>query len=684
MMNNKDETSTTNPPTDVTVIKPVAVKSAPSSPSGSASPVASSNSTATAADTNSNSIHGRERDHTTSPISRGSHPIAFHVPNETHDNNRSRNLTPLLQHKKLSAFMNWIPTDRSSGYLSSVFQSLRITDYATVVMKNAFDRKNNNMQPQTTSTYQYTKRERPHNIAYITIPANSILDTDQGRMFLDGIRSENYQIILDCGHETNLTPWQYRAYPLKKKLHPNELPTSDLPKLGIMHISLDRANIVESFPPQGQRYANPRGNGNGSNVVNTHADNESEISIIEDNINESFDKHDVDLVRSLGKALNLPPKAISSTTKTFATVIRGESETSDNDTPIVPPRMKVVRDWADCSEDTVLSSSTSEEKETKVSKVSSERNGSAAAAPTSERANAKAIAKSSGSSGASLQEEKNRITKDLVDLHKKSIANVSSKEQECDIAQKAWNEAKEALEKAKSEKNRFESLLDMISKEIQASNNEEEEKEIKDLFIVTNSNPGPGAASSSSEFYHNKQNGRNSNEVDGYEYLNVFDPHSGQVTPTLFWYSQADGSYSPVCTSSTPTWSPAAYGNAQTYGPPSAQYEVPTTPSMTPTNDSRKVSGDISGITSQEPAPVAVDEVKNTTSMEKQSSGPGPKVEESSTSCNLKEDATVPPTKLGYHELKEILKNHANIVDLDNISTDQLKEIMKMRTDGGK
>ena len=677
-MNNKDETSTTNPPTDVTVIKPVAIKSAPGSPSGSASPVASSTTTADA--TNSNSIHGgRERDHTTSPISRGSQPIAFHVPNETHDNNRSMNVAPLLQHKKLSAFMNWIPTDRSSGYLSSVFQSLRITDYATVVMKNAFDRKNNNMQPQTTSTYQYTKRERPHNIAYITIPANSILDTDQGRMFLDGIKSENYQIILDCGHETNLTPWQYRAYPLKKKLHPNELPTSDLPKLGIMHISLDRANIVESFPPQGQRYANPRGNGNGSNVVNTHADNEPEISIIEDNINESFDKHDVDLVRSLGKALNLPPKAISSTTKTFATVIRGESETSDNDTPIVPPRMKVVRDWADCSEDTVLSSSTSEEKETK---VSSERNGTAAAAPTSERANAKAIAKPSGAS--SLQEEKNRITKDLVDLHEKSIANVSSKEQECDIAQKAWNEAKEALEKAKSEKNRFESLLDMISKEIQASNNEEEEKEIKDLFIVTNSNPGPGAASSSSEFYHNKQNGRNSNEVDGYEYLNVFDPHSGQVTPTLFWYSQADGSYSPVCTSNTPTWSPAAYGNAQTYGPPSAQYEVPTTPSMTPTNDSRKVSGDISGITSQEPAPVAVDEVKNTTPTEKQYAGAGPKVEDSSSSCNHKEDATVPPTKLGYHELKEILKNHANIVDLDNISTDQLKEIMKMRTDGGK
>ena len=683
MMNNKDETSTTNPPTDVTVIKPVAIKSAPSSPSGSASPVASSNSTATAADTNSNSIHGRERDHTTSPISRGSHPIAFHVPNETHDNNRSRNLTPLLQHKKLSAFMNWIPTDRSSGYLSSVFQSLRITDYATVVMKNAFDRKNNNMQPQTTSTYQYTKRERPHNIAYITIPANSILDTDQGRMFLDGIRSENYQIILDCGHETNLTPWQYRAYPLKKKLHPNELPTSDLPKLGIMHISLDRANIVESFPPQGQRYTNSRGNGNGSNVVNTHADNEHEISIIENNINESFDKHDADLVRSLGKALNLPPKAISSTTKTFATVIRGESETSDNDTPIVPPRMNVVRDWADCSEDTVISSSTSEEKETK---VSSEREGHAAAAPTRERANAKAIAKPSGSSGASLQEEKNRITKDLVDLHKKSIANVSSKEQECDIALKAWNEAKEALEKAKSEKNRFESLLDMISKEIEASNNEEEEKEIKDLFIVTNSNPGPGAASSSSDFYHNKQNGRNSNGVDGYEYLNVYDPHSGHVTPTLFWYSQADGSYSPVCTSNTPTWSPAAYGNAQSYGPPSAQYEVPTTPSMTPTNDSRKVRGDISGRTSQgqEPAPEAVDEVKNTTPTEKQSAGAGPKVEESSTSCNLKEDATVPPTKLGYHELKEILKNHANIVDLDNISTDQLKEIMKMRTDGGK
>jgi hypothetical protein len=112
---------------------------------------------------------------------------------------------------------------------------------------------------------------------------------------------------------------------------------------------------------------------------------------------------------------------------------------------------------------------------------------------------------------------------------------------------------------------------------------------------------------------------------------------------------------------------------------------------MTPTNDSRKVRGDISGMTShgqEPPAPVAVDEVKNTTPMEKQSAGAGPKVEDSNSSnssCNLKEDdATVPPTKLGYHELKEILKNHANIVDLDNISTDQLKEIMKMRTDGGK
>ena len=102
--------------------------------------------------------------------------------------------------------MNWIPTDRDSDYLCSVFKTLEISDEASAVMKAAFSDKRS--------------LARPHNIAYITIAENSIHDTVQGNKFLEGIQSETFQIVLDCGIEPELTKWQYRVYPTKKKLLP--------------------------------------------------------------------------------------------------------------------------------------------------------------------------------------------------------------------------------------------------------------------------------------------------------------------------------------------------------------------------------------------------------------------------------------------------------------------------------
>jgi len=146
-----------------------------------------------------------------------------------------------ISHNKMSAFMNWIPIDRSSDYIGNVFKTLRITNDASILMKSAFDRK--------MGSSHLSKRDRPHNIAYITIPADSIINSIQGEMFIKGIQSEQYQIILDCGDELHLSKWQYRVYPTKKKLLPTEIPAFDLPQLGVITITMEEANITTSYPP---------------------------------------------------------------------------------------------------------------------------------------------------------------------------------------------------------------------------------------------------------------------------------------------------------------------------------------------------------------------------------------------------------------------------------------------------
>jgi hypothetical protein len=151
---------------------------------------------------------------------------------------KNRETKDFITHPRLSAFMNWIPVDRTSEYLCNVFKVLNITEEASVVMKAAFSDKRS--------------LARPHNIAYITIAANSIIDSKQGNLFLQGIQSEKYQIILDCGHEPQLSKWQYRVYPTKKKLLPNEVPASELPQLGVMNITMDDASITSDVPMQKQ------------------------------------------------------------------------------------------------------------------------------------------------------------------------------------------------------------------------------------------------------------------------------------------------------------------------------------------------------------------------------------------------------------------------------------------------
>ena len=559
--------------------KPVPIKSGSTSPSGSASPVSSNQggeqhqihsiptntNTTTASPLTSGNGNGNGNGKGNDNVNVSVRTIFPENGAVTNSNNIGR-----VTHPKISAFMNWIPMDRTSGYMSSVFRNLRISDLASVAMNKAFDRKSST-QPQL-----YPRKERPpHNIAYITIPANSILDTEQGKMFLKGIQSEEYQIILDCGDEAGLTPWQYRAYPVKKKLNHNEVPSYPLPRLGIMKISLQDAKVVENYDPNEAQFqnsaqfqvSNEHGKANAyvmSSVDDKVSDDLSSINPVASNViicgSNEFNDHSVSDVR----LVDTLRATMKSNTTTFANVVqRGTSDNNINtqdstsshgDTAVGIPKQVHVSNWAESSTDPADDSTivASEEKEEKSTTDKSHHN--------------------------TFHTDKMKLNNDLLELHNKAIANVVEKEEECMRAHAVWKAAKVACNQAKMEKSRYEKILNMFEEEfsssVDAAAADNDDCELKEL-LLQNTN-------SSTPRYQNKQYGNK--EVDGYinDAQSNYSSTSGHVTPLVFYCtnpnSEGGGGF---CWSPYPQDSPqpqmwAAAPHA--YGPPSVQYEVPTTP----------------------------------------------------------------------------------------------------------
>ena len=638
----RDESSNGN-----TLVKPVAIKS--SSPSNigyngdgnsiQSNPVVLRDHNSVSSDGELSGFHKVNVD------SPGSVAIAYSS-DQSHD---------IITHPKISGFMNWIPLDRTSEYICKIFKILRITNEASVNMRNAFIERRN--------------VSRPHNMAYITIPANSIIDSTQGKMFLDGIQSENYQIVLDCGNEHLLSSWQYRVYPIKKKLLPSEVPSTDLPRLGTITITTMDAIITSHVPND---VASPRSLPRPLDVrngVGILSDNLSDVSSIAHSesyaANDTLNQTDHNII-------------LSTTTKTFANVVAKVNNGSAN---LYGNGINTFRNknWADFSvsdEDNnshITNTSCTYEKLEKlnVDKLDVEK-------PHNE----------------SLIDDNLKLTENIKELFEKKARIVSSIQEECEEAFAKWKICKDSLERAKKDQAQYQQIHDLIigikpdidDTEIDSGKNEYDTED-KELFINTNNTP----------HYDNVGDGASSSTYDN-NYM--IDPHSGQVTPILYYQPNMDGTYSPVLPVPSHNW--MQYNNS--YGGPSTtQYNndmfeqnqnIVSTPAVTPTdNISRKhnihhekvnhqhevkhevkheVNHEVKhevNIDGDTKKTVSCEELHKKETIDNHDTNNKDQITEASTNSD---DDNIMMQNLMKHLCKEF-------IDVNNISSDQLKQFLQMK-----
>jgi hypothetical protein len=594
-----------------------------------------------------------------------------------------------ITHPKTYAFMNWIPVDRDPDYISKIFKTLHITKDATVVLKTAFDKR---------AAVGSRPVSRPHYIGYITIPANSIIDSVQGITFLDAIQSSKYQVILDCGDEpAQLSNWEYRVYPTKKKLLPHEVPASDLPPLGIVTITKDNAV-----------YTSERRQGRSSYGGGFLSDNISEVSSIalsDSCANDVLNQTDNNIKFSISNAAAAASaRTHSQSVKTFANVARSNceptivptivsSEKEEGPSPSPSPFATITRQaWADMS--------TSDEDSH--AHAHTNINITHTSAPATVSAKEKVKSKSADDAeDTSFIDGNNKLTENIKDLYEKSVAKVSSKQKLCDESYANWQSRQDSLRNAKSEQSRLQHLLDLVTGQSQNTDGDDEQDEQELCVNTGNGGVGNGIVNSASAYDNNY----------------IIDPHSGQVTPILYYQPNEDGSYSPVLPAPSQNW--YQFNTQQPhYGPPQTQYNSQnmigqqshhnvstpvTTPVFTPKNAAaRTISDDISRnrmnsmatattpttsvpdpvniMTAPAPAPAPAPAASHYVAEEKVDAN----AEEGSQGNNDNDETTADVNAdSGAREVTDdttttTMRGLKDFIDMNNITSDQLKNLFQL------
>lgn len=582
-MNNNTNVEKTPPtagggPATPTIVKPVAIKS--SSPSNIAECSSRGSSDGSTSPTVVSSSHEFK---STKEVNSGFNRI---IPvSEIFKRSGDKISSDFISHQKTYAFMNWIPVDRSPEYLSEIFKNLRITNDASFVLKTAYDKR---------ASAGSRPVSRPHNIGYITIPANSIIDSVQGKAFLEAIQSAKYQVILDCGEEpAELSNWEYRVYPTKKKLLPSEVPATDLPPLGCITISMDNA-VYTSDKSQGRSSYRAGG------FLSDNISDVSSIALSDSCANDVMNQTDNNI------KLSITQPAQMQINKTFANVARINSE---------PPTVRSVRSsnievsevcvspfstikrrpWADMS-------TSDEDNNSHITHTTASATASAATNAIDERktdAAADATTTTATDADSCLIDGNIKLTENIKDLYEKSVAKVTSKQKLSDDSYAKWQSCQEALTKAKAEQSHLQHLLDLITGFKDDEGNGDDDLEEQELCVNTG-NVGND--------YNSNNNCETGNVISGsaatYDSNYIIDPHSGQVTPILYYQPNVDGSYSPVLPAPSQNW--FQFNASPPYGPPPTQYSgqnnnnigqqshhnVTTpvsTPVVTPSNATRKI-----------------------------------------------------------------------------------------------
>lgn len=575
-----------------------------------------------------------------------------------------------ITHPKTYAFMNWIPVDRDPDYISKIFKTLHITNEATIVLKTAYDKR---------AAVGSRSDSRPHYIGYITIPANSIIDSVQGKAFLDAIQSSKYQVVLDIGEEPpHLSNWEYRVYPTKRKLLPHEVPASDLPQLGIVTIT---------------KYTTERRQGRSSYGGGFLSDNISDVSSIalsDTCANDGLNKTVNNIKFSISQAISQ-----TQGDKTFANVARGNCETTivptivssekeEGPSPSPSPFATITRKaWADMS--------TSDEDSHSHTNINISHTSSA---PATISAKEKVKSKSADDAeDTSFIDGNKKLTENIKDLYEKSVAKVTSKQNLCDESYAILQSRQDSLRNAKSEQSRLQHLLDLVTGQSQNTDgdDDDDEQDEQELCVNTgNGGEGTGIINSAAAYDNNY----------------IIDPHSGQVTPILYYQPNEDGSYSPVLPAPTQNW--YQFNTQQPhYGPPQTQYysqnmigqhsqhnvSTPvTTPVFTPKNAAaRTISDEISRnrMNSMATATTPTTSVPEPVNIMTPAPAAAQNVAEEKVDANAEEgshgDNDETPAHVnadsGARDVTDdttTMRGLRDFIDMNNITSDQLKNLFQL------
>jgi len=641
------------------IVKPVAIKS--TSPSN----IVDNGSRGSSVDSTSPSLISSSHD--LKSVSSKEELSGFQkiIPVSAIFNRSDDNPKDLISHSKLSAFMNWIPVDRSPEYLCQIFKNLRITNEASVVMKAAFVEKRAGSRPVS----------RPHNIAYITIAANSIIDSVQGNMFLEAISSEKYQVILDCGDEPALSNWQYRVYPTKKKLLPNEVPAHDLPQLGCITITMDEAVVTSER--KSNTYEGHGGHGGNKGFLSDNLSDVSSIALSDSCANEVFNQTDNNNMKlSISQS---GQKQYHQNNKTFANVARINSERSVIPTTkyevAVPPPFPVIQGkrWADFS----ISDDDNNSHITHTS-ASAASVSAPAPAPAPAPSNEKEVSKTDTDTDTSLIDGNIKLTENIKDLYEKSVANVFSKQKICDESYANWQACNDVLTNAKAEQSRFQHLLDLVIGFKSHDGTVEDEMEEQELCVNT------------ADVAHAYNNGTEPSTTV-YDNNYVIDPHSGQVTPVLYYQPNVDGTFSPVLPTPSQNW--YQLNSPSSYGPPQSQYngqnnigqhgqQNVSTPVATPKNAMRKIpdhtndNSNHTRMTINEIATTPTTCVPESATMKSVSNNTKEEGDQDIGDTPVKDDSSP-------EEAREVIASTTTMqglkefIDMNNITSDQLKNLFQ-------
>ena len=463
----------------------------------------------------------------------------------------------ILTHGKFTAFMNWIPMDRDTDYMRSVFKSLMISNNADIVMKEA----------NVTTSSPFAKAKPPHYIAYITIPRNSILDTPQGIMFKDGILSNKYQIVLDCGKEYPKTEWEYRVYPTKSKLVPTRaspataaaasdtvLPQK-LPQLGVIRISSNEATYEKHVRDYTHSTPLSRVDTDRTTTTTTvaaeeltkqnynYSDNLSDVSCSdESHVEEEVNETERNIILSLEEVEDaaapsgLPPR---SKEITYAGVV-GTTTSSTNDPSKVPKRRPM---WADISDDTPI---TYGEVRDNIENAPMKRN---LPPSTNKASNGKGI-------------DKDMLKSSINEMYDKTLSTVSSKHAACKLAYSNLIEANNGLREAKEELERYRSMMHLIGGGSTASSSNPHD----DLFPEIAAPPQDEELEQHNNIpdYQGNYAPNDNGNVGGEDIPFIVDSNSGHVTPVtpiLYYHANMDGTLSPVGPAQPANWLQYNQGN---------------------------------------------------------------------------------------------------------------------------